>query len=61
VLDGKASGIVDLAILCLMATPVATVFVVALGFFRIGDRRYGLLSLIVLGVLAISISLSLFR
>ncbi|MEA2597240.1 MAG: hypothetical protein QOF01_3709 [Thermomicrobiales bacterium] len=61
VLDGKANGIVDLAILCLMATPVATVLTVALGFFRIGDRRYGVLSLFVLGVLAISISLSLFR
>ncbi|HEY7032864.1 MAG TPA: DUF1634 domain-containing protein [Thermomicrobiales bacterium] len=61
VFDGKASGIVDLAILCLVATPVASVVATALGFFRIGDRRYGTLSLVVLCVLAVSISLSLFR
>ena len=61
IFDGKAGGIVDLAILCLMATPVATVLTVAIGFFRIGDRRFGALSLVVLGVLAVSISLSLFR
>jgi uncharacterized membrane protein len=61
VFDGKASGIVSLAIICLMATPVATVLTVAIGFFRIGDRRYGALSLLVLCVLGISISLSLFR
>jgi uncharacterized membrane protein len=61
VLDGKANGIVSLAILCLMATPVATVLVVAVGFLRVGDRRYGAFSLVVLCVLAISISLSLFR
>ena len=61
VFDGKASGIVSLAILCLMATPVATVLVVAVGFFRAGDRRFGAFSLVVLCVLTISISLSLFR
>jgi uncharacterized membrane protein len=61
VFDGKASGIVDLAILWMVATPVAGVVTTALGFFRIGDRRYGALSLVVLSVLAVSISLSLFR
>jgi uncharacterized membrane protein len=61
ILDGEASGFISLAIVELMATPVATVLVVALGFFRVGDRRYGVLSLVVLTVLAISISLSLFR
>lgn len=61
VFDGKASGIVDLAILCLVATPVVAVAAVAFGFFRIGDRRYGALSLAMLCVLAVSISLSLFR
>lgn len=61
ILDGKARGIVDLAIVTLMATPVVTTLVVAVGFFREGDRRYGLLSLTVLVVLGISVSLSLFR
>jgi uncharacterized membrane protein len=61
VFDGEASGIISLAIVVLVATPVVTVLMVATGFFRIGDRRFGLLSLIVLAVLGVSISLSLFR
>jgi hypothetical protein len=61
VFDGEASGIISLAIIVLVATPVVTVLTVATGFFRIGDRRFGLLSLFVLGVLGVSISLSLFR
>jgi uncharacterized membrane protein len=58
---GEAGGLIDLAILWMMATPVATVLVVAIGFARIGDRRFAALSFAVLGVLAVSISLSLFR
>lgn len=61
IFDGKASGIISLAIVLLVATPVVTVLTVATGFFRIGDRRFGLLSLVVLCVLAVSISISLFR
>ena len=60
-LDGEGSAIVSLAILAMMVTPVATVIVTAWGFFRIGDRRYGRISLIVLGVLAISIIAAFFR
>lgn len=61
ILDGKAAGIIDLSILSLMATPLVTVLTVALGFFRIGDRRFGWLSLLVLGVLCVSVTLSLLR
>ncbi len=61
ILDGHARGIVDLAIVTLMATPVVTTLVVAAGFFREGDRRYGLITLTVLVVLGISVSLSLVR
>jgi len=61
ILDGEASGIVSAAIVVLVVTPVATVLTVALGFLRLGDRRFSVLSLIVLAVLGISISLSLFR
>jgi hypothetical protein len=61
VLAGKASGVIDLAILWFMATPVVTVIAVALGFLRLGDRRYALLSLIVLIILGASIALSLLR
>jgi len=59
--DGSAAGIVDLAILWLMVTPVATVVVVAGGFVRIGDRRYAVLSFLVLAVLGVSIALALRR
>jgi uncharacterized membrane protein len=61
VLSGKASGVIDLAIIWFMATPVVTVIAVALGFLRLGDRRYALLSLIVLIILGASIALSLLR
>ena len=59
VLRGDAAGVVDLAILWLMASPVFVVLVVAAGFFRLGERKYALLSLLVLVVLGISIALAL--
>ena len=59
VLEGRAAGIVDLAILWFMVTPVVTVIVVAGGFLRAGDRRYAVLSLLVLAVLGVSIALAL--
>jgi uncharacterized membrane protein len=58
---GYASGIIDLAILWFMLTPVVTVIVVAASFWRLGDRRYALLSLIVLAILGASIALALNR
>lgn len=58
---GYASGIIDLAILWFMLTPVATVVVVAASFWRLGDRRYALLSLMVLAILGASIALALNR
>jgi len=58
---GHASGIIDLAILWFMLTPVATVIVVAATFWRLGDRRYALLSLIVLAILGTSVALALNR
>jgi uncharacterized membrane protein len=61
VLAGQASGVIDLAIFWFMATPVVTVVAVAIGFLRLGDRRYALLSLIVLIILGASIALSLLR
>jgi hypothetical protein len=61
VFDGDANGIISLAILSLVGTPVAATLAVALGFYRIGDRRFAGFSLVVLCVLAVSISVSLFR
>lgn len=59
VLRGDAAGVVDLAILWLMITPVLVVLILAVGFFRLGERKYGLLSLLVLAVLGASVALAL--
>src|SRR5690606_37164616 len=59
IMRGDAAGVVDLAILWLMASPVFAVIVVAAGFFRIGERRYGVVSLLVLLVLEVSIALAI--
>jgi uncharacterized membrane protein len=61
IFDGDANGIISLAILCLVGTPVVTTLAVAVGFYRLGDRRFAGFSLIVLCILAVSISISLFR
>ena len=58
---GHASGVIDLAILWFMLTPVATVIVVAASFWRLGDRRYALLPLVVLAILGASVTLALNR
>jgi uncharacterized membrane protein len=59
VLEGEGAGLVDLAIVAMILTPVATVLVVAAGFLRLGDRRYALASSIVLAILAVSVAVSL--
>jgi uncharacterized membrane protein len=44
-----------------MGVPVVTVIVAARDFWRLGDRRYALLSLVVLIILGVSIALALNR
>lgn len=61
VLAGNASGVIDLAILWFMLTPVAATIVAAVSFWRLGDRRYAALSLAVLVILGVSIALALNR
>ncbi|MCC6313198.1 MAG: DUF1634 domain-containing protein [Thermomicrobiales bacterium] len=61
VLSGSAAGLIDLAILWFMILPVLATIVVAVGFARLGDRRYALISLLVLIVLGFSITLALAR
>jgi hypothetical protein len=61
VLRGDAAGVVDLAILWLMASPVFAVLVITAGFFRLGERKYALISVLVLAVLGASIALALAR
>lgn len=58
-LDGDSGAIVDLAIVAMVLTPVIAVVVVAIGFLRLGDRRYAVASLFVLAVLGVSIAISL--
>ncbi len=58
-LDGDARGIVDLAIVAMIATPVMTTLAVAIGFLRLGDRLYAALSLVVLAILGTSIAVAL--
>jgi uncharacterized membrane protein len=59
--DGRASALVELAILSIISTPVVAALVIAVGFFRIGDRLYAMLSLLVLLILGTSIVLALLR
>jgi uncharacterized membrane protein len=58
-LDGKSSALVDLAIVAMVLTPVAAVIAIAVGFYRIADRRYAVASFFVLAVLGISIIVSM--
>ena len=54
-LDGDGGAIVTLSIVSMIVTPVVATLIVAVGFLDLGDRKYGRLSLAVLGVLIISI------
>lgn len=58
-LDGETRRIVDLAIVAMVATPVVTTLIVAIGFLRLGDRLYAALSLVVLAILGTSIAVAL--
>jgi uncharacterized membrane protein len=60
-LGGNPSALIDCAILIIMLTPVVTVLLVAEAFLRTGERRYSLLSMVVLGILITSISISVLR
>ncbi|MGI9253383.1 MAG: DUF1634 domain-containing protein [Thermomicrobiales bacterium] len=61
ILAGHASGVVDLAILWLMAAPVVATIVVLAGFLKMGDRRYAAVTGLVLAVLAVSILRALLK
>jgi uncharacterized membrane protein len=60
-LAGNAAGVIDLAIIWFMFVPVVAVVAVAAAFWRMGDRRYAALSLVVLAILGASIALALTR
>ena len=59
--DGDPTAIVDLGIIAMMLTPVVLTLVIAWEFSKLGERRFAIISLLVLIVLLISIAISLFR
>lgn len=56
--DGNGAGIVGLAILVMMATPIASTISVAVNCLRIGDRRYAAITTAVLVILIVSAAVS---
>ena len=59
--DGHSRGIIDLAILTVMLTPLATVVAIAISFLQLGERRFARYSLAVILILLMSIAASLIR
>jgi len=55
ILAGHAAGVIDLAIVWLIAIPALAVLVTAFGFARLRDWRYAVASLLVLVVLGVSV------
>lgn len=58
---GDPTAIVDIGILAMMLTPVVLVLAIAWEFHRLRERHFAIASVLVLGVLLISIAISLFR
>lgn len=56
-LSGRGDALLRCGLVLLMLTPVARVAVLMAGWFLQGDRRYALVSLVVLTLLSISIAL----
>jgi uncharacterized membrane protein len=56
--DGNGAGIVALAILVMIATPIASTIAVVVTCIRIGDHRYARIAGAVLVILVISALLS---
>ncbi len=60
-LDGEVMAILDLAFLVLIFTPVVTVLRLGLVFRRLGDRRFALVSFVVLSILLASVVVALLK
>lgn len=56
---GDAEAIIGLGIISIILTPFASTIVIAIAFYRQGDRRYAMISGLVLLILLVSIGLSL--
>lgn len=58
-ITGHSNGLLGLGILIMILSPITASATIALNFFRIGDKRYGMITTVVFIVLMISIALSL--
>lgn len=58
--DLQATAFIDLGIIILLLTPVATVATLVMGFIQARDRIFSLISVFVLGALALAILLAFF-
>jgi uncharacterized membrane protein len=58
-LEGHSNGFLGTGILVMILSPVMSALTIALGFLRIGDRRYALITGLVLLILVGSIAFSL--
>jgi uncharacterized membrane protein len=59
VVEGDPGSVLGMGIIGVILTPLVATLVIAVTFFQQGDRRYGLVSSVVLLILLTSISLSL--
>ena len=58
-LGGHSNGFLGLGILVMILSPIVAVATIAVNFFRIGDRRYGVISSAVFVVLLVSIAVAI--
>jgi uncharacterized membrane protein len=56
--DGNGAGVVALAILVMILTPIASTLSVVISCLRIGDRRYAMIGALVLVILIVSAAVS---
>ena len=56
---GHSNGFLGVGILVMILSPIVSAATIAVSFFRIGDRQYGIITTVVFIILMISIGLSL--
>lgn len=54
---GKSEAIIGLGVICLIFTPILRVIFAIIGFWLEGDRRYTIISIIILAIIIISMLL----
>lgn len=59
-LSGRSNGFLGIGILAMILSPIVATATIALNFFRVGDRRYGIIASTVFGILMVSILMAIF-